>query len=137
MILFFSLLFPLHWLSVSNVKTFSPSFFHQLPVSKYFLFTFFIDYLYQCSSPCLPWRLEPTPELAHLYSDQCQGFARTISTRLYYGCLYSLLICVCDHVQGGYYFKYQQYIIINIGVLWPIWAILMRIHALFGVPLKA
>ena len=101
-------------------KLFLLLFFHQLPVSKCFLFTFFIDYLYQCSSRCLPWRLEPTPELAHLYSDQCQGFARTISTRLYYGCLYSLFFCVFDHAQGGYYFRNQQYIIINIGVLWPI-----------------
>ena len=189
MILFFSLLFPLHWLSVSNVKPFSPSFFPSTSCIKIFFLYFFIDYLYQCSSRCLPWRLEPTPELAHLYSDQCQGFAstistrlyygcmyslfvcvlcdyvkggraeliqksiryfnlylysdqcqgfaRTISTRLYYGCLYSLFFCVCDHVQGGYYFRNQQYIIIYIGVLWPIWAILMRIHALFGVPLKA
>ena len=137
MILFFSLLFPLHWLSVSNVKPFSPSFFPSTSCIKIFFLYFFIDYLYQCSSPCLPWRLEPTPELAHLYSDQCQGFAGTISTRLYYGCLYSLFFCVCDHVQGGYYFRNQQYIIIYIGVLWPIWAILMRIHALFGVPLKA
>ena len=77
-------------------------FSHQVPVSKHFLCTFFIDYLYQCSSRCLPWRLEPTPELAHLYSDQCQGFARTIRTRLYYGCMYSLFYCVlCDYVKGG------------------------------------
>ena len=91
-----------HWLSVSNVKPFYPSFFPSTSCIKIFSLYFFIDYLYQCSSPCLPWRLEPTPELAHLYSDQCQGFARTISTRLYYGCLFSFFFCVlCDYVKGG------------------------------------
>ena len=94
--------FPIALTICIKCQNFFSFFFPSTSCIKIFFLYFFIDYLYQCSSRCLPWRLEPTPELAHLYSDQCQGFARTIRTRLYYGCMYSLFFCVlCDCVKGG------------------------------------